>query len=96
MLVEGIEPFLDSFNIVVDASRWLTTLQQTLSHCFVTDFKVENLWAGTDFLFKFLALRYFTGISELVEYACKFSNLEFVSGEKIVFLRHFTYKKKIK
>ena len=63
MFVEGVQPFLDGLYVIVDAAGRFATLQQTPGHCFVTNLEVQNLRAGTDFLFKFLSLSDFTWIS---------------------------------
>ena len=62
MFVEGVQPFLDGLYVIVDAAGRFATLQQTPGHCFVTNLEVQNLRAGTDFLFKFFSLSDFTWI----------------------------------
>ena len=66
MFVEGVQPFLDGLYVIVDAAGRFATLQQTPGHCFVTNLEVQNLRAGTDFLFKFLSLSDFTWIPVIV------------------------------
>jgi len=63
VLVEGVEALLDGLNVVVGSAAGLAAFQQTSSHGFVRDLKVENLCAGGDTLFKFFSLRDFPGVA---------------------------------
>jgi hypothetical protein len=58
MLVKGVQPLLDCLDIVVNSSRGLSAINQTLRHGGIADFKVEDLCAWTDLLLKLLSLRW--------------------------------------
>ena len=58
MLVEGVEPFLNGVDVIVNATGGLSTLEETLGHSLVFDIKVQDFSAGSDLLFEFLSLEY--------------------------------------
>lgn len=56
MLVESIQSLLDRFDIVIDSSGGLSSVEQTLGHGVIADFEIEDFGARTDLFLKLLTL----------------------------------------